>query len=214
MKRSCEPELLDALPHDHPEALHSRRDLRIVNRAMGNPRWFLQTVPGLLRPGEAVLELGAGSGELALRLQAAGIPVDGLDLCPRPEGWPADRTWHQADLLRFPGFDRYPVVLGNLILHQFKDPELGDLGRLLGAHVRVLVASEPRRRRLSQRLMAAIAPIFGANRVTLHDAHVSIGAGFLGEELPEALGLDPGLWRVSCKLTALGAFRMVAVRRD
>ena len=49
--------------------------------------------------------------------------------------------------------------------------------------------------------------------VTLHDARVSITAGFLGDELPEALGMADGSWDTSCTLTTLGALRMVAVRR-
>ena len=35
--------------------------------------------------------------------------------------------------------------------------------------------------------MVANAPLLGANHVSLHDAHVSIAAGFLGDELPRAL---------------------------
>jgi hypothetical protein len=60
--------------------------------------------------------------------------------------------------------------------------------------------------------MAAVAPLLGANHVTLHDAHVSVTAGFCGDELPKALGLDDGNWKYSCRSTALGVCRMVAVR--
>ena len=84
MKRTCEPELLDSLPFDHPDAAHSRRDLRIVNGFMRSKAWFRKTLPGLVRPGETVLELGAGTGELGGDLNSRGIPVDGLDLWPRP----------------------------------------------------------------------------------------------------------------------------------
>jgi len=213
MRRSCGPELLDALAHDHPDAVHSRRDLRSVNAFMGNRRWFAATLPGLVLPGERVLEIGAGTGELGLALNARAIPVDGLDLCPRPPAWPADRAWHQADLRGFQGYGAYPVVIGNLIFHQFTDEELSALGAELRRSARVFLASEPRRRRLSQTLMAALAPLLGANPVTLHDARVSIGAGFVDEELPARLGMDDGNWDISCTLTALGASRVVAVRR-
>src|SRR5580698_3898368 len=103
MQRQLQPEILDSLPHSHPDAAHNRRDLRIINRAMGNPRWFLRELPPLLRPGERVLELGAGTGDLGIALNALGIPVDGLDLWPRPAAWPAARAWHQADLKTFSG---------------------------------------------------------------------------------------------------------------
>ena len=77
----------------------------------------------------------------------------------------------------------------------------------------MIVAAEPARRRISQVLFRAIAPLLGANYVSLHDAQVSIAAGFRAEELPRALGLDRGGWDVRCTTTALGSYRMVAVRR-
>jgi len=54
--------------------------------------------------------------------------------------------------------------------------------------------------------------LLGANRVSLHDAHVSVAAGFRGDELPEMLGLRQPQWRWSCHTTMLGAYRMVARR--
>jgi hypothetical protein len=213
MKRACFPELLDSLPFDHPDAKHSRRDLRLVNAIMRNGAWFAKVLPTLLRPGDRLLELGAGSGELGRRLGKAGIPVDGLDLCPRPAQWPGARCWHRSDLRTFTGYGSYEAVVGNLIFHQFSEEELADLGARLRRSARVILACEPARRRLSQRLMAALGPLFGASRVTLHDARVSIEGGFLGAELPLALGMDDGEWGFSCTTTALGALRMVAVRR-
>lgn len=212
MLRACLPEILDSLPPDHADALHSRRDLRLINGFMGNRTWFGRTLPPLLRAGERVLELGAGTGELARRLGERGVPVDGLDLLPRPDGLAPSQAWHTADLRAFDGFDRYPVVIGNLIFHQFTDPELAALGAKLRRGARVILASEPQRRRLSQVATAAVAPLLGISHVTLHDAHVSVGAGFRGDELPRLLGLDPAAWRWSCRTTALGANRMVAVR--
>jgi hypothetical protein len=212
MNRACLPELLDSLPHDHPDALHNRRDLRLINRFMRNHAWFESTLPPLVRDGECALELGAGMGELARSLSARGIPVDGLDLWPRPEVWPSPRAWHVADLRTFGSFDSYQVVIGNLIFHQFSDDEIALLGAKLRRTSRVILACEPERRRASQLLVAAIAPLFGANHVTLHDAHVSVTAGFRGDELPRALGLADGSWKYSCDATALGAYRMVAVR--
>ena len=55
MTRTLTPELLDSLPSQHPDALRSRRDLRWINFAMGNHRWFARTLPPLLRPGDRVL---------------------------------------------------------------------------------------------------------------------------------------------------------------
>ena len=214
MQRTLQPELLDSLPPEHPDAQHSRRDLRITNRIMGNHRWFVRVLPPLLRPGELALELGAGTGELGLRLAGHRAPVDGLDLWPRPEDWPAARAWHIADLRSFAGYDRYAAVIGNLIFHQFTDPELAALGATLRRTARVIVACEPMRRRFSQVLYAVVASLLGASRVTLHDARVSITAGFRRDELPHRLGLDEREWTIHCVTTWLGGYRMIAVRRS
>ncbi len=213
MLRACLPELLDSLPPDHPDAIHNRRDLRIINRIMRKQPWFERTLPPLLRGGERVLELGAGTGELAAKLAARGVPADGLDLWPRPGAWPSSREWHTADLRAFEGYGRYRAVIGNLIFHQFTDAELAGLGARIRLTARVIVACEPARRRFSQIATVALAALLGVNHVTLHDTHVSVNAGFRGDELPRLLGLDDGRRRYSCAATALGAHRMVAVLR-
>jgi SAM-dependent methyltransferase len=211
--RIVQPELLDALPHDHPEARHNRRDLRLTNVFMGNHRWLARILRAYGRRTDHVLELGAGMGELAIRLRQQGWQVDGLDVCPAPESWPADAPWHRADLRNFTGYDACDAVYGNLIFHQFTATELRALGVRLAARTRLLLACEPARWRRSQWLFSTLSPLFGANHVSRHDAHVSIAAGFLGNELPRLLGLDAGSWAWRCATTWLGAYRMIAWRR-
>ena len=212
--RTLTPELLDSLPPLHPDARHSRRDLRWINLAMGNHRWFERVLPPLMRSSERALELGAGAGGLAIRLTTHGIAVDGLDFCPRPPSWPMDRAWHIGDLRSFAHFADYAAVYGNLIFHHFTDADLAALGATLRrSGVRLILASEPTRSTRFQRLIAVAGRALGANRVTLHDAHVSIAAGFLGDELPRLLGLDPAEWDISCSTTFLGACRLIAQRR-
>ena len=213
MQRTLQPELLDTLAPTDPAALQNRRDLRITNRLMGNHRWFEQVLPSLLPPGERVLELGAGTGELGQRLAGNGVAIDGLDLWPRPADWPAHHEWHRANLLEFSGYAPYAAVVGNLIFHQFSEQELNGLGKKLRQNSRVILACEPLRRRFSQALFSVFGRMLGANRVSLHDARVSIAAGFRGDELPQSLGLAADEWDCRCFTTALGAYRMIAVRR-
>ena len=213
VQRTLQPELLDSLPHDHPDALHNRRDLRLTNEVLGNHRWLLRTLPSRIPPGETALELGAGTGELGFKLARRGVRVAGLDLWPRPLQWPASQPWHVSDLKTFDGYDRYPVIFGNLIFHQFSDPELMALGTKLQQRARVIAACEPARRRVSQFLFRTIAPLLGANHVSLHDGHVSIAAGFRGDELARILGLASEQWDVHCTTTWMGVYRMLAVRR-
>ena len=212
MPRTLQPELLDSLPPEHPDARHSRRDLRVINRIMGNHRWFGRALPPLLQTGERILEIGAGAGELVDQLCAAGTAVDGLDFCPRPGTQASPDGWHCGDLRSFAGYDQYPVIIGNLIFHQFSDADLSALGRQLRKSARLIVACEPLRSRGHQALFTALAPVFGANRVTRHDGRVSIAAGFQADELPRALGLEEKNWSCRCAATALGAYRMVARR--
>jgi len=214
LARVVEPEILDSLPCDHPAARHNRRDLRLTNAVMGNHRWLGRVLRARAGRAEPALELGAGTGENAVRLRRRGWQVDALDTWPAPAAWPAGARWHRADLRGFAGYGAYRVVFGNLILHQFTAAELAALGAQLAAGPRLIAACEPMRRRLSQRLYRLLAPLFGANAVTRHDAHVSIAAGFVGDELPRLLGLDAARWAWRCGATVRGAYHMVAWRRD
>ena len=214
LPRLIRPELLDSLPCNHPAARHNRRDLRVTNLIMGNHHWLSRLLQSRVGRFEPTLELGAGTGEIALHLRRLGWQVDGLDTWPAPAAWPNGARWHRADLRAFRGYGAYRVVFGNLIFHQFTAGELGALGARLQAGPRLLIACEPVRRRLSQWLFRLISPLIGANYVSRHDAHVSIAAGFVGDELPRLLGLDAGPWAWRCATTPRGAYRMVAWRRD
>jgi len=74
MPRILEPEILDSLPPDHPDALHNRRDLRLTNRLAGNFRWFARTLPRLVGPQQAALLFYTGRripGSEAVRIGLA-----------------------------------------------------------------------------------------------------------------------------------------------
>ncbi len=216
MKRTLTPELLDAMPPDDPAARHSRRDLRVFNAVLGNTRWFRRTLPPLVRPGERVLEIGAGTGELGLSLLRAGLRVDGLDRAPSPAGsaWPAGARWHQADALAFDRWGEYEIVIGNLIFHHFDAVDLRKLGQQITEHTRVIVAGELKRGRTFQWLFAGLCRLVRANAVSRHDGRVSIAAGFCRDELPELLGLDPAIWHWQVTTTLFGTYRLVAQRRE
>lgn len=212
--RVVQVELLDLLPPEHPAVRHNRRDLRLTNQVMGNHRWLARILRVRLRRGDRVLELGAGTGEFARRLLREGREVDGLDRCPAPGGWPRAARWHRADLRQFDGYGDYAAVCGNLIFHQFTASELRAIGGRIQAHARLLVACEPARWRRSRWLFGVVAPVLGANYVSRHDGRVSIAAGFLDDELPELLGLDPAQWAWQRSTTLLGAYHLVAWHRE
>ena len=213
MKRTLTPEILDSLPPDDPAARHSRRDLRVFNAMLGGARWLWRTVPKLARPGGRVLEIGAGEGELGASMARKGVVTDGLDLGPRPAAWAEAARWHQTDVMAFDAWGEYGMVFGNLIFHHFDAETLRTLGGRMAARARVIVACETSRSRMSRCLFPLLCTLIRANHVSRHDGRVSIEAGFLGDELPELLGLDSSVWKWKVKVTFRGLYRMVAQRR-
>lgn len=199
--RSPEPELLDVLPADDPQAIGSRRDLVWINALMRQAPVMRRLIKRY--DGEAprrVLEIGAGDGRfmlgMARRLAKRWPRVEivlldrtpGLVAAPvRAEferlGWRVEPV--TADIFEWAAGaarERFDIVCANLFLHHFDDARLARLFALLAPLTPLFVATEPLRARLplsATRLLPAI----GANRVTLHDAAASVRAGFAGTEL-------------------------------
>lgn len=211
--RSVQPEILDGLAAGSPAACASRRDLRVINRLMGNWAWFRSVVRERCRSDEGLLEIGAGGGELGCALHALLPDLAGIDLAPRPKVWPQTALWFQTDVLQFSGWSSFPVVIGNLVFHHFEREQLGRIGAELGRYARVIIASEPLRRRRTTVLFVLLCRLIRAHPVTRHDGRVSIDAGFCGDELPQLLGLDPAVWLWRVEETWRGAYRLVAERR-
>jgi SAM-dependent methyltransferase len=210
MKRYVEPEILDALPADDPAAIASRRDLRLINRIMGNTRWLRQTLLRRLRPQDLVVELGAGDGILGKSLRWPG-EYTAFDLAPMPPDWPEDYDWIQGDCFTI-GKDhlaKASVVVGGLILHHFSAEALRALGEAMKS-ARLLIFCEPARRKRHLWQGRALR-LLGINHVTQHDLPISVRAGFLGTDLAEMLALGPE-WTVSVKVTFFGGYRFCATR--
>lgn len=206
------PELLDHLPADDPEALRSRRDLRRINFLMGNERWVEATVcelPSIADKG--IVEIGAGDGILCGKLAGRfpHAPVAAYDLAPRPDTLNARVVWHRGDIFEMPAPDQGGVLVANLFLHHFEAETLTELGRWL-TNFEALVINEPDRSRLPHFLGGLMHPWI--NRVTRHDMHVSIKAGFAAGEITRCLGLGESDWSIRETSTWRGARRVVALR--
>ncbi|MFZ0826577.1 MAG: methyltransferase domain-containing protein [Verrucomicrobiia bacterium] len=212
MKRIVEPELLDELPPGDPLAVRSRRDLCRVNVWMRNHSIMVETLRNHLngRAPEQIIELGAGDGNFLLQVaQNISAPwkhvrVTLLDrkktVTPQTLasftslGWLAEAV--TADVFDWsPAGKPAEVIITNLFLHHFYDMNLARLLRSIAGHARLFIAIEPRRAPvpwLCSRLLWAI----GCNRVTRHDAAVSVRAGFAGAEL-SACWPDKQHWRLT-----------------
>jgi hypothetical protein len=210
--RKVVSELLDHLPAEDPEAMRSRRDLRRINFLMGNERWVCQTVKGLdpAVVGRGIYEIGAGEGALTGKLAAMFpvAPVTACDFAPRPAGLALRVLWQRGDLFEMNAPAGGGVAVANLFLHHFESDALRALGTWL-AGFDALVISEPDRARLPHFLGKTMHPWI--NRVTRHDMHVSIDAGFAAGELPEMLGLSRD-WHFRESSTWRGARRVVGSR--
>ncbi|MDZ4287872.1 MAG: hypothetical protein U0984_07930 [Prosthecobacter sp.] len=214
IQRIIQPELLETLANEDPDAVLGRRDLRIVNLVMGNHRWITRVLRRHYRPGWRITELGAGDGALSMHLCRSKLcraeDLHAFDLVGRPAHWPPQAQWTQGDLLEQP-LPHSEVLVVNLLLHQFQDAQLRRLGSRIPPTTRLIVAAEPARspaHAVLGRLLCAAARF---HPITRHDMQVSIRAGFRHDELAKALALEPG-WTTSSATTPFGAYHFVAFR--
>lgn len=212
--RLVRPEILDRIGPRHRWWAPMRRDLRRFNQLMGTRPWFARQLRRHARPGEGVIELGAGDGWLLRGLAAAHHgrhAWSGLDRQPRPDDLPASIAWQQADAQEFAPWP--PVVLVNLLLHQLSDAALAALGAAWDEAARVVIVQEPLRAGHARWALRATYPL-GLHPATRYDAHISIGAGFRGGELPARLGWTRPRWEWRVDEGWRGQYRLVAWRRE
>lgn len=227
MRRAVEPEWLDEIPADDPRALGSRRDLRTVNAIMRNAQIVARTLRA--RGGRGALtslvELGAGDGTFALavaaRLGPAGTPRRMVLVDRQPSVHAGTRAAFEAlswsvDVVEadvFDWLDRHnagtvDVTIANLFLHHFADSPLEALLRGASRQTRCFLACEPLRSRAAL-CAATLLPLIGCNRVTLHDARISVKAGFRHREL-SALWPADDRWRLLERRAGLFTHNFVA----
>jgi 2-polyprenyl-3-methyl-5-hydroxy-6-metoxy-1,4-benzoquinol methylase len=214
--RDVQPEQLDSVPHDDEVARRIHDDIYRFNQVMGNFRWIRSVLKKSLRPGDRVLELAAGRGQLLKTLQNEGTldkvaRVAAFDAaCPRPPDCPEVIEWSVCRAEEFPDYADFNVILSCHFLHQLEDPALSSIGQDCD-HVDLWVAAEPRRHPLASLLCRASA-LIGMSRDGIGDGLTSIRAGFRRKELPDLLGLEEKLWHIELKETVLGRYGLLAQR--
>lgn len=199
--RRLTPELLDSLPAGDPRAIGSRRDLVLVNRLMFQSAIMAGLIRRHLKPGGLrLLEIGAGDGSFMLsvarRLGSRYGDVD-LTLLDKADlvtpqriaqfsalGWRVKTL--TTDVFDWIGqadeVGTFHAVCANLFLHHFEDDRLTRLLAAMPTLAPIFLATEPRRNTLALWSVWCLR-LFGVNDVTLHDAAVSVRAGFAGHEL-------------------------------
>jgi hypothetical protein len=206
--RTVIPELLDELPPHDPRAVHSRSDLRRVNKLMGNADIAARAIlrnPGWLRPH--LVELGGGDGTFLLEIAKRVAPVIGAArvtivdrqalVTPATREALAARSWAaepvQADVFEWLSAARgmADITLANLFLHHFKDGPLTTLLAETARQTKMFVACEPHRSAMAL-TAASLMGAIGCNSVTVHDARISVRAGFREHELSALWPVDAG----------------------
>ena len=223
MRRRVQPEILDELPADDPRAIQSRRDLQKVNTVLGHTGMMTRAVRSAPAP-RLVVELGCGDGTFLLRVaQALALrpPMRAILVDRRPflnaatlegfaaAGWEIDIF--ESDVFEWlcrPRAEMADVTLVNLFLHHFRDAELANLLNLAAQQTRRFVACEPRRSRTSL-AGASLLRLIGCNDVTMHDADVSVRAGFRDRELSALWPPDDG-WQLTERRAGLFSHNFIA----
>ena len=194
--RKIEPELLDGL--DPEQGRINLRDLERLNRNWGGRpplRWLLRDVAGDF----SVLDVGAASGDMGatLRELRPGARVTSLDFIP----WHLERAQPPrvaADAFALPFRDAaFDYVFCSLFLHHFENEAVVTLLQEFRRVARRSVwVSDLERHPVSYYFVPWTRRIFGWDRVTCHDAPISVAAGFTAAELRE-LAVQAGLTEVS-----------------
>jgi hypothetical protein len=227
--RRVEEETLDHLPEDDPRAVRSRRDLRRINRIMGNDSIVESLLSGsLVRPPSYIAELGAGDGSLVLglaRRRAREWPAVRLTLVDRQDLLSvqtraafADLGWsvHAAVMDVFAWLERedhprYDAIIANLFVHHFEADALSRLFRGIARITDCFIACEPRRAQVAL-LGSHLVGFVGANAVTRRDSVLSVRAGFRDREL-SAHWPDQRGWQLTEASARLFSHTFVAVKR-
>jgi hypothetical protein len=227
-RRYIQPEILDELSVDDPRAIQSRRDLQKVNTFMGHTGTVLRAMRAMKTPPRLVVELGTGDGTFLLRIARrlgaqAGTRAVLLDRRPsvstatrqgfEAAGWAVEIC--ESDVFEWlcrPHADTADVTVANLFLHHFREGELAHLLNLAAQQTKRFVACEPRRSRMAL-AGASMLPLIGCNDVTVHDADVSVRAGFRDRELSALWPPDAG-WQVTERRAGLFSHAFVATRDE
>src|SRR5258708_3920685 len=174
-----------------------------------------------------IVEIGAGDGRMMLRVvrrfgQApAGSSLVLLDrqsiVAPETRGAFEQLGWRVEtvaadvfDWLEQAHGQPADALIANLFMHHFSEEELGRLFRLVARRTQTFVAVEPRRCGLSA-LGSRLLWLIGCGRVTLHDAIISVRAGFAGCELSR-LWPDDASWSLQERGAGLFGHAFVARR--
>ena len=222
-------ELLDAPGPDRATLRRNLRDIRLINRALGWTAVVVREVAAVVaRQGWAeftLLDVATGSADVPLailrwarRRNLRVIALVGdlnaavLAVAARRVAWHGSAPWValiRFDALQAPFADRAAdVVTCSLTLHHFAPPDAVALLRELGRVARRALVVSDLERSWPAYLAARLLVVALRNRMTHHDAPVSVLRAYTADEL-RRLAADAGLQ--GARVTRHFPFRLVLV---
>lgn len=228
--RRLTPEILDSLPPLDPSALASRRDLQRLHPILGQHRlwiqWLKKTYPSA--PPRSLADLGCGDAHLLAQILPLAFPNGGngcqlllVDRQPCVSSATLaqfhQQHW-QPVVLSATAFSwaqsttSVDLVLANLFLHHFQDEPLTHLFNEISRLAHRFAAAEPQRN-LAGTIGARLLRLLGCHPVTLHDARVSVAAGFRAKELSQ-LWPSSTIWSLQEKQAGPFTHFFSAERKD
>ena len=219
MKRIVQPEILDSLPPDDPQALRSRRDLRRVNSWMGNAGIMAAAMNGNCSGApKQITELGAGDGNFLLQVarksswqNVNAALLDRQQTISMETLAAFSKIGWRAEILVADVFDwnsPAEIVAANLFVHHFENPKLAQLLQKISERARLFIAVEPHRFHFPFPC-AQLLRLIGCGKITLHDAEASIRSGFVRDEISE-LWPDKIRWQLTERRAGLFSHLFVA----
>lgn len=219
MKRSTAREMMDS--PDNPRELleDDLRNLRIINRYLGNYRAVLGALKRLIEEQKlrsfSLLDVGTGSGDIPAliaswaRRKRVAAEIIGLD--PEPVTLRAavnqTRDYHEIALVRGDGralpfaSDSVDFVLSSQMLHHFSEENIIDLLRSW-SHVarRAIIVCDLVRHPLAYHGIRLVTKAFTRNIMTRTDGPLSVQRAFTLEE-----------WRELFERAGIGPFRLFRI---
>jgi 2-polyprenyl-3-methyl-5-hydroxy-6-metoxy-1,4-benzoquinol methylase len=198
-----DPEIMDREGNDPAILAAGLEELRRINRQFGGWRAVRRAIRPLVDrvdPGRTIeiLDLGTGSADYPVHLAGSmrhlgrAVRIEAVDKNPfmvstargRAAAWPEIAVKEMDALSPAYADESFDIVLASLTLHHFSRPDAIRILREMNRMSRVgFVVNDLDRSRIGAAGVWLYAHFFTTNRVTRHDAYVSMLRGFTKNEL-------------------------------
>jgi len=200
MPRTLDREFLDDDARvDDVELRGTLADLDAVNALLGGRRLIRVEMARLPAPPCSILDVATGSGDMAayaldvLRERGVRATCVAVDHSPSVLTVAAERLAArddielvQADARMLPFADRrFDLAMMTLALHHFDTRDAVQVLRELSRVAATVIVNDLRRSALAETFAKLVFPLFTRNRLTRHDAPLSVRRAYTPEEARE-----------------------------